>query len=287
MRAYHGTTKSGLEELMPFANPHNELSNSCVYLANEKALALLHIWGKPYRWVKFEYTEDGRIVYLEPYPGVLEDFYGGVSGSIYTCEDKFKRLAKNVFISHMPVPVLEEDHVPDALERILEYERQGLLEIRRCDAMPELKAVPMEKRHVGAVIWLLTDESIKAALHLGDMPRAKWEKALRKNLCDKDEANFILYRGSRPMGWLKLNGLKGNTVWIGELVIHPVHQRKGAGRFAVRYAERLAREKGFTRMGIHTTADNLPARECYEKLGYTLTEDNDKLTYKKDIGRNT
>ena len=283
MTAYHGTTKIGLAELTPFANAHNELSEPCVYLAAQKAIALLHIWDKPYRWVKFDYAKDGRVVYLEAYPGALEKFYGGVAGSIYTCEGKFKRLARNVLVSHKAVAVVEEEYVPDTLECILEYERQGLLEIRRCEAMPELKAVPMQKEHIGAVIWLLGDESVKAALHLGDISRKEWEKGLRKNLRDKDEANFVLYRGSRPMGWLKLNGLKGDTAWISGLVIHPAHQRQGAGRFALLYAEQIARERGFTQLWLHTAPDNAPARACYEKMGYTLTEETHQLTYMKEI----
>jgi len=145
----------------------------------------------------------------------------------------------------------------------------------------------MQKEHIGFVIDLLHEESIKAALHLDDMPRSEWEKALRKNLRDRDEANFILYRGSRPMGWLKLNGLKGGTAWISMLAVHPAHQGQGAGRFAVRYAEQFAREKGFARMGIHTTKDNTAARKCYEALGYDLIDQNQNLTYIKELGRNT
>ena len=135
----------------------------------------------------------------------------------------------------------------------------------------------MAKEHIAFVIDLLRD-----TLHIEDVPQA----ALRKNLRDRDEANFIIIRGDRPMGWVKLNGLKGDMAWISMLAIHPAHQRQGAGRFAVEYAERFAREKGFARLGIHTTKDNTAARACYEKLGYTLIEYNEKLTYRKDIGRN-
>ena len=288
MTAYHGTTKTGLSELIPFAAPHSKLKHSHVYLSRSKVLAALHIWDKPYRWVKYNYAEDGRIVYLEPYPNALEKFYGGVAGSLYTCEGKFKHYGnRDVLVWHKPVAVIEEELVPDALERLLEYERQGLLEIRWCEEMPKIEAVPMQKEHIGAVIWLLMDESVKAALHLVDISRKEWERAFRKNLRDKDEANFVLYRGERPMGWLKLNGLKGDMAWISGLVIHPAHQRQGAGRFAVGFAEAFAREKGFTRMGIKTTPDNTAARACYEALGYKLTDENDRLTFIKELGRNT
>ena len=151
MLAYHGTLKSGLTQLTPFANTHSELQNACVYLTKSKVLALLHIWDKPYRWIKFEYAQDGRIVYLESYPGALEKFYGGVAGSIYSCEGKFKRLARNVLITRKAVDVIDEDYVPDALERILEYERQGLLEIRRYESLTEEERA-REKRMILSTI---------------------------------------------------------------------------------------------------------------------------------------
>ena len=281
--AYHGTTKTGLTELKPFASQQSKLKHPRVYLSPSKVLAALHIWDKPYRWVKYEYTQDGRIAYLEPYPDALEKFYGGVAGSIYTCEGKFKRFAGDVFVSGKAVTVSEEELVPDTLACILEYENQGLLEIRRCEAMPETTAIPMTKQHIPVVVHVLLEESVKAALHIEKFSNKQWEKALRKNFRDKDEANFILYRGSRPMGWLKLNGLRGDTAWISMLMVHPAHQRTGAGGFSVGYAEQFAREKGFKSLGIKTTPDNAPARACYEKLGYTLIEENDRLTYTKEL----
>jgi len=328
MLAYHGTAHTGLEELRPFANHYSNLEYPCVYLTTCKPLAAIYIWDKPYKWMNFRFAQDGHVIYTESFPGALEEFYGGLPGSIYTCEGEFEfdknAKIKVAVISRAPVAVMEEDPVPDALERILDYERQGLLEIRRYEALTqeelgmerrmiesaikraradsalgafiqqkfpalwaarqELTALPMKKEHVAFVVDMLMEESVKAALHLEARPkRAKWEKALRKNLRDPDEANFILYRGSAPAGWLKLNGLEGDMAWISELVVHPAHQRQGVGRFAVRYAERFARESGLGRMGlgIHTSPDNLPARACYEALGYTLTEETHQLTYMK------
>ena len=147
----------------------------------------------------------------------------------------------------------------------------------------QFTVLPMQKEHIPFIINLLADESVKAALHLEQTSRKKWDKVLRKNLRDRDEKNFILYRGGSPAGWLKLNGLKGDTAWISMLAVHPAHQGKGAGRFAVRYAEGLAREKGFSRLEIHTTKDNTPARACYEALGYTLIENGEKLSYVRQL----
>ena len=328
MQAYHGTVKTGLRELRPFAKPSNNLEYACVYLSRSKALAALYIWNKPYKWLNFNFAEDGHIVYRESFPGALEEFYGGVAGSIYTCEgsfvqDKNTRIQTAV-ISRESVPVMEEDFIPDALARILEYERQGLLEIRRYEALTEkelameekmiagairrtkagtpmgqfiqekfpdlwaqywkpLTAKPMQKEDVAFVVDLLCEDSVKADLHLDDTPRAQWEKILRKNLRDRDELNFILYRGGDAAGWLKLNGLRGDKLWISMLAVHPAHQGQGAGRFAVRHAEQIAREKGFAQLWIQTTQDNLPAQACYEKLGYTPERRNEKLVYYKNL----
>ena len=327
MTAYHGTTKTGLAQLTPFANPRSNLEYACVYLSRLKELAALYIWNRPYMWLNFSFAEDGHVVYTESFSGALEAFYGGVSGSIYTCDgafehDKNARIQVAV-ISRAPVNAIEEDFVPDALERILEYERQGLLEIRRFEALTEkelacekrmiqstihnrtadaalmafirgkfpaiwaqetkLSAVPMRKEHIAFVIDLLAEENVKAALHTEEVSRKEWEKAFRKNLRDRDEANFVLYRGGRPMGWLKLNGMKGDMAWISGLVVHPAYQRQGAGRFALLYAEDAARERGFTQLWLHTSADNAPARACYEKMGYTLTEETHQLTYMKKL----
>ena len=328
MQAYHGTTKTGLTELIPFAKPGNNLEYACVYLTQSKTLAALYIWDKPYMWLNFNHTKDGHLYYTESFPGALEEFYSARSGSIYTCEgsfvqDKNTRIQTAV-ISRESVPVMAEDFVPDALERILEYERQGLLEIRRYEALTEeelateekmiagairrtkagtpmgqfiqekfpalwaqhwqpLAAKPMQKEDIAFAVDLLAEDSVKSALHLDDISRTEWEKALRKNLRDKDEANYILYRGENPAGWLKLNGLKGDKIWISMLAIHPANQGQGVGRFAVRYAEGLAQEKGFAQLWIQTTKDNLPAQACYEKLGYALTEGTNQLTYMKQL----
>jgi len=141
----------------------------------------------------------------------------------------------------------------------------------------------MQKEHIPIVVNMLLEESVKTALHTEKFSRKEWERAFRKNLRDHDEANFVICRGGRLMGWLKLNGLKGEMAWISSLAIHPAHQRQGAGRFAVLYAEEIAREKGFTQLWLHTSADNAPARACYEKMGYTLTEETHQLTYMKEL----
>jgi hypothetical protein len=80
---------------------------------------------------------------------------------------------------------------------------------------------------------------------------------------------------NEPVAWVKINGLQGKQAWLSMLVVSEEFQRRGVGSFAVRFAERFARQKGFASLGIHTNSDNAAARRCYEKLGYTLTEESE------------
>jgi hypothetical protein len=120
-----------------------------------KELAALYVWNKPYKWLNFNFAQDGHVVYTESFPGALEEFYAGLAGSIYTCEGEFEydknaRIQVAVILRE-PVKVIEEDFVPDALERILEYERQGLLELRRYEALTA-DELAREKRMIEAAI---------------------------------------------------------------------------------------------------------------------------------------
>lgn len=98
-----------------------------------------------------------------------------------------------------------------------------------------------------------------------DMLQASWEGT--------DERNFLIYLDSTAVGWLKINGLDNKDIgWISMLVIAENYHRKGAGTFAVHFAEEYIRSAGIWRVGIHTTQDNVPARNLYLKCGYTITE---------------
>lgn len=108
------------------------------------------------------------------------------------------------------------------------------------------------------------------ALHGAVRPLFQWRSALGSP--DPDEQNYILLRGERPVGWFRLEGLTdaGGTLWLAMLSIGREHKRKGAGRFAVDFAENYARARGYTALGIHTCVDNLPGQALYERCGLVL-----------------
>lgn len=141
-------------------------------------------------------------------------------------------------------------------------------------------AIPMEHEHINFVFEIKFCESNKAALHGAAVDLDECECICHKNLHDPDEANFIIRKGIVPVAWLKINGLQNTNrmAWISMLVVHEKFQRHGIGSFAVRFAEDFVRSKGFQTLGIHTTADNIAAQSCYQKLGYRIHEESECTT---------
>jgi len=83
-----------------------------------------------------------KMAYLfitESFPNALEEFYGGVSGSLYTCEGEFEydpgAKIQVAVISGQEVAVKEADSIQNCYTRILEYERQGSLRINRFESL--------------------------------------------------------------------------------------------------------------------------------------------------------
>ncbi len=160
------------------------------------------------------------------------------------------------------------------------------------DEANKYSAQPLTKLHLPFIHRLLNRPEVLSALHERPTDYSVWENAY--NIWnDEGEVNFVIYMEEKPAGWLKLNGFGSDTGWISELVIDPNHARRGLGSFAVGFAERYFSECGMHRAAIHTNEDNMPARGCYEKCGYKITErgectngDGNKrfgLTYEKEL----
>ena len=143
MIAYHGSIVQGLTTLKPFANPVSNLDYAAVYLTTYKPLAAIYIWNKAYKWMNYGFAEDGVPVYTESFPSALKEFYGGVAGSIYTCDGDFvynpNVRIKIAVVSKNDVVVKDTDVVQNCYARILEYEEQGLLHINRYETLSEQK----------------------------------------------------------------------------------------------------------------------------------------------------
>lgn len=64
--------------------------------------------------------------------------------------------------------------------------------------------------------------------------------------------------------------------YVGELVVAPDHERRGAGRALMTAAENWARDRGLRHLTLETGAANHPARCFYAALGYQ--EEDVRLT---------
>lgn len=135
------------------------------------------------------------------------------------------------------------------------------------------------------------NQSIKA-LHGKVISLDEWKEALSSR--DPDEENFIICNKNAAVAWFRINGLQNKDMaWLSMLVVGKDYHRQGVGQFAVETAENLVMEKGFSKLYIHTTEDNLPAQSLYIKCGYKVTEhgkcttgdgkERMGLTFEKDL----
>ena len=108
------------------------------------------------------------------------------------------------------------------------------------------------------------------ALHGKEISRSEWKEILSKD--DPDEQNFLICKDAIPVAWLRVNGLMNKDMaWISMLAVSGNVHHQGIGTFSVGFAEDFARSKGFLKMGIHTTDDNISAQGLYKKFFYTIT----------------
>ncbi len=149
---YHASPAGGIRLLKPHVSDHGipliyfskKRENVLVYLSNaiekycrESGFAYNGIWKK---WGPYGFEKDGRQRIEEYYPDALESTYRGVPGYIYSANELspsgFDIRIPDAAVSSEPVPVDEEEFIPDAMEAILQAERDGLLTIVRYGNMP-------------------------------------------------------------------------------------------------------------------------------------------------------
>lgn len=116
------------------------------------------------------------------------------------------------------------------------------------------------------------------ALHGVPIPLTEWQGLFTPP--DPDERHYILLSGGEPVGWFRINGLedRGGRACLAMLVVGRDFHRRGAGRFAVDFAQRYAREHGYAALGIYTTGDNLPAQALYASCGFALVDRGPRTT---------
>ena len=153
---HHASAIGNIKQLEPRISNHGvpliyfskKRENVLVYLSNaveryckETGFRYDGIWKK---WGPYGFDKNGLQCLEEYYPNALEKTYKGVSGYIY-CTDTLVEADFNVQIpdavaSNIPVKIRSVEFIPDALEAILNAERDGLIKIMRCEDMsPKMK----------------------------------------------------------------------------------------------------------------------------------------------------
>ncbi len=92
----------------------------------------------------------------------------------------------------------------------------------------------------------------------------------RELLSCKDSTYYTVCTET-PVAWFRID-IENGEFWLGMLQVKPAYQRKGIGKYILSAAQEIAKEKGYTKIGIHTTEDNIAARTLYLSEGYTVTE---------------
>ena len=92
----------------------------------------------------------------------------------------------------------------------------------------------------------------------------------KKMLSEPDQAYYIV-SGETPVAWFRTD-LEDGGFWLGMVQVLPRYHRQGVGKFILAAAEAMAKGKGYSKIGVHTTEDNSAARALYQGAGYALTE---------------
>ena len=103
-------------------------------------------------------------------------------------------------------------------------------------------------------------------LHGVQRNEADWKELLLNN-----DSTYYVVNAETPVAWFRID-VEDGELWIGMLQVKPIYQHKGIGKYVLSVVEDIAREKGYKRIGIHTTEDNIIARSLYLSAGYTVTE---------------
>ncbi len=286
--------KSLLNSLMIFytaeLNKHRNSSSISPEILSRWIKSIPELQGEPHRHFEFCYHEGELIGFLygkidqpehkgfiKPNYGYIMEFYvkpqyrrQGYGKEMFL---RLERLfaqdgAKQMYLTADPVtgkPFWESM----GFKKTGEISPENKLEIyeKSIDISCLCTAVPAVSKHA-ELIMTLYQQNLEA-LHGSTIELEQWKKILAAD--DPDEQNFLICRSSVPVAWLRINGLLNKDMaWISMLAVSDKYQRQGVGSYAIEFSEKFVKEKGFHKMAIHTTEDNLPARNLYTKYGYIV-----------------
>jgi hypothetical protein len=134
---YHSSSNSGLDRLKPRKSTHKEM---WVYGTKDIPTSAMFI-GRNYDLICQVGVYEGKPGLYERFEGALEYAYADQAGSIYVLSGETfqegKTSWKSEVVSEVPVNILKEIPVENALDFLLELEREGKLTIYRYPNIPE------------------------------------------------------------------------------------------------------------------------------------------------------
>ena len=129
MTLYHCSPTPGLRVLEPRVTPYFGKPRQ---LCLTELLPMALFYGIRHFEYTYGYTRAGELYYLEQFPGMLAELYGGKSASLYLCEERpgmGRTAIPHERVTAEPVPVLREIAVPDLLAALREQERRGAVRL--------------------------------------------------------------------------------------------------------------------------------------------------------------
>ena len=82
---------------------------------------------------------------------------------------------------------------------------------------------------------------------------------------------ITLFVTTEPVAWFRTE-IIDNILWLSMLQVKTEFQHQGFGKCILSFIENLAKSNNINQLGIHTTEDNIAARNLYQSFGYTVSE---------------
>lgn len=139
---YHGSGTGGIKILEPRVADHGR---PYVYLSTIEVVAAFYLCNgveRPYYWFPYGYSKNGIPYYDEMYPNALREVSEGIHGYIYQVQpepDQIIAFPGNPHAKLAVTPIYVTDclEIPNAYEKMLEYQRKGQLIIARYEDKPQ------------------------------------------------------------------------------------------------------------------------------------------------------
>jgi ribosomal protein S18 acetylase RimI-like enzyme len=121
---------------------------------------------------------------------------------------------------------------------------------------------------------MITESGSMTAVDAAEKARIDTARRFTSGLDSPGQVLFRLLAGDQPVGWLWLNvpTIGGDALmgWVNNIEVDAEHRGRGYGKAAMLLAEREARARGMTSLGLNVHGHNTVARSLYDSLGYEV-----------------